>query len=220
MFNHNLVTLPSIVQINSEQGRSYLTPDGNKYPSVTTVISAMSDKSFLEAWKKRVGEEKANEITKSASNRGTGAHKLCEKLVLNEDIDLSKEMPSNVKLYKQLEGFLVKNVDNIRASEGALYSHKLKVAGSVDLVADYKGAPAIVDFKTSAKFKKVEWIEGYFIQASMYAYMFWEMTGILCPTIVIVIAVEESYEPQIFVEKASKYLIKAKQMCDDYHRQQ
>src|SRR5690606_23983715 len=106
-------------------------------------------------------------------------------------------MPFNLVMYKQIEKVLKRKVNNIRCSEGRLYSNKLKVAGSVDLIADYEGKPAVIDFKTSAKNKKKEWIEAYFLQVSMYSFMFWEMTGIFINDIVIIIAVEQELEPQI-----------------------
>ncbi len=216
MFRHNLIELSSLVRIDGEQ-RHYLTPTGEKYPSVTTVLDKTSDKSHLMKWKARVGEEEAARVTKRATTRGTAVHTLCEKYVLNEAIDLSKEMPFNVAMFKQLERFLHANVNDIRVSEGSLYSHKLKVAGSVDLVASYQGKPAIIDFKTSTKLKRLDWIENYLLQASMYSFMLWEMTQIHHPTIVIAISVEEEEQAQIFVENASDWISKARDRCKRYH---
>ena len=216
MFNLDLVQVPKLRQINGEK-RYYETPDGNRYPSVTTVLGAMSDKSGLHAWRKRVGEEEANRVSSRAANRGTAVHKLCEQLILNRYIDLKSEMPSTISMYNQLEMKLLFDVDNVRGSEIQLFSHKLKVAGSCDLIADYKGKASIIDFKTSAKEKHKEWIESYFLQATIYSYMFWEMTGILYPQIVIMIAVEEAPVPQIFVEQAATYLDRARALCKAYH---
>lgn len=215
-FKVDLIELPKLVRIDGEQ-RFYETPTGEKYPSVTTVLSAMTDKSALFKWKKRVGEEEAAKITARSARRGTNVHRLCENLVLNNPLDLKNEMPLNVHMYKQLERFLVKNVDDVRVSEGSLFSHKLKVAGSVDLVASYHTKPAIIDFKTAAKPKREEWIENYFLQASMYSYMLWEMTKLHHPKIVIAIAVEEETEAQVFVESASDWITKAHDMCKRFH---
>jgi genome maintenance exonuclease 1 len=126
-------------------------------------------------------------------------------------------MPFNIDMFKQLQRFLDANVDDIRISEGSLFSHKLKVAGSVDLVASYQGKKAIIDFKTSTKPKRLDWIENYLLQASMYSFMFWEMTKIYHPTIVIAIAVEEDDNAQIFVENASDWIDKARDRCARYH---
>jgi genome maintenance exonuclease 1 len=218
MFNLDLIEVPSLVRIDGEI-RHYLTPTGEKYPSVTTVLDKTSDKTHLEAWRKRVGIEEANRITKRATTRGTAVHTLCEKFVLNEEIDLSKEMPFNVQMFKQLERFLTSNVNNIRGSELSLFSHKLKVAGSCDLIASYKNHAAIIDFKTSNKLKRKDWIENYFLQCAMYSYMFWEMTELYHPKLVIAISVEEESEAQIFEEDVNDWIDKAKDRCKVYHNQ-
>lgn len=216
MFINDLIELPQLVRIDGEQ-RFYQTPDGNKYPSVTTVLSEMSDKTAIIKWRKRVGEEEANRVSGRATRRGTAVHTLLEKFVLNEEIDFSDTMPLNKTMYNQIAKYLQQNVDNIRSSEGQLFSHKLKIAGSVDLIASYKGEPAIIDFKTSTKPKRKEWIENYFLQATMYSYMLYEMTGLYHPKLVIMIALEEDSGPQIFEEHASNWIEKATKMCQEFH---
>ena len=218
MFINDLIELPQLVRIDGEQ-RFYQTPDGNKYPSVTTVISEMSDKTAIIKWRKRVGEEEANRVSGRATRRGTAVHTLLEKFVLNEEIDFADTMPLNKTMFNQIAKYLEQNVDNVRSSEGQLFSHKLKIAGSVDLIASYKGEPAIIDFKTSTKPKRKEWIENYFLQATMYSYMLYEMTGLYHPKLVIMIAVEEDsgYGPQIFEEHASNWIEKAMKMCQEFH---
>lgn len=216
MFINDLIELPQLVRIDGEQ-RFYQTPDGNKYPSVTTVLSEMSDKTAIIKWRKRVGEEEANRVSGRATRRGTAVHSLLEKFVLNEEIDFSDTMPLNKTMYNQIAKYLQQNVDNVRSSEGQLFSHKLKIAGSVDLIASYKGEPAIIDFKTSTKPKRKEWIENYFLQATMYSYMLYEMTGLYHPKLVIMIALEEDSGPQIFEEHASNWIEKATKMCREFH---
>lgn len=218
MFKLNLIDLPSLERIDGEI-RHYQTPTGEKYPSVTTVLDKTSDKSFLYAWRARIGETEANEITKRAARRGTATHLLCEKVALNQPFDLQGERPIDVHLFKQLEPWLHANVDNIRVSEGRLFSHKLKVAGSVDLIADYQATPAVIDFKTSLKNKRLEWIENYFMQCAMYSYMLWEMTQLHHPILVVAIAVEEENTPQIFVEHVNDWIDKAHDRCKKYHKQ-
>ena len=216
MFRNDIIELPQLVRIDGEQ-RFYQTPDGNKYPSVTTVLSEMSDKTAILKWRKRVGEEEANRVSGRATRRGTAVHSLLEKFVLNEEIDFSDTMPLNKTMYNQIAKHLEQHVDDIRSSEGQLFSHKLKIAGSVDLVASYKGEPAIIDFKTSTKPKRKEWIENYFLQATMYSYMLYEMTGLYHPKLVIAIALEEDSGPQIFEEHASNWIEKAMKMCQEFH---
>jgi genome maintenance exonuclease 1 len=120
-------------------------------------------------------------------------------------------------MYKQLERFLTEHVDDIRSSEGQLFSHKLKIAGSVDLVASHDGEPAIIDFKTSTKPKRKDWIENYFMQAALYSYMLYEMTGLYHPKLVIAIALESDSNPQIFIEHVKDWIPKAERMCIGYH---
>lgn len=216
MFRNDIIELPQLVRIDGEQ-RFYQTPDGNKYPSVTTVLSEMSDKTAIIKWRKRVGEEEANRVSGRATRRGTAVHSLLEKFVLNEEIDFSDTMPLNKTMYNQIAKHLEQHVDDVRSSEGQLFSHKLKIAGSVDLIASYKGEPAIIDFKTSTKPKRKEWIENYFLQATMYSYMLYEMTGLYHPKLVIAIALEEDSGPQIFEEHASNWIEKAKKMCQEFH---
>lgn len=217
MFRHDLIELPSLKRIDGEV-RYYELPTGERYPSATSVISAMSDDSFLDAWRARIGYENAERITKTSSVRGSAVHDMCERFVLNRVIDYNTEMPFNVMMFKQLREQLITNVNDIRISEGMLYSHKLKVAGSVDLVASWKGKPAIIDFKTSIKDKKRSWIDGYFIQVTMYAMMLYEMTGIFCNDIVILMCVEQSNRPQVFVDKAVNWMTNVVNLCKQYHK--
>lgn len=217
MFKLDLIELPSLVRIDGEL-RHYETPTGEKYPSVTTVLDKTSDKTNLIAWRKRVGDEEANRISNRATTRGTAIHTLCEKLVLNEEVDYTKEMPTNLVMFKQLQRFLTANVNNIRGSESSLYSHKLKVAGSCDLIANYRNHAAIIDFKTSTKPKRKEWIENYFLQCAMYSYMFWEMTQLYHPKLVIAIALEEDSGPQIFEEDVNDWISQAQDRCKQFHR--
>lgn len=216
MFNVDLIELPKLVRIDGEI-RTYLTPTGEKYPSVTTVLSKTKDQTHLIAWRKRIGEDAAAKITAQAGRRGTATHLLCEKLVLNEPINLKDEMPLSVHLFKQLEKVLVENVNNVRSSEGQLFSHGLKVAGSVDLIANWRNHAAIIDFKTSRAYKRKDWIEDYFMQCAMYSYMFWEMTKLYHPKLVVAIAVEEENEAQIFEEDVNDWIDKAKDRCKTYH---
>ena len=216
LFIHDLVELPQLTRLDGEV-RHYLTPTGEKYPSVTTVLDKTSDKSALFAWRKRVGEEEANRVSNRATTRGTAIHTLCEKYVLNQPIDISKEMPINVHMFKQLERFLHKNVNNIRGSESSLFSHKLKVAGSCDLIANYRNHAAIIDFKTSNKLKRKDWIENYFLQCAMYSFMFWEMTQMYHPKLVVAIAVEEEDEAQVFEENVNDWINQAQDRCKRYH---
>jgi genome maintenance exonuclease 1 len=193
----------------------YETPDGASYPSVTTVMSYLS-KDSIKAWRERVGEEEANKISNQASTRGTKIHDLCEQILLNNDVTLDKLSLLDKQMFNEFRPFLDR-IDNIHALETALYSHHLRLAGRVDCIAEYEGTLSVIDFKTSRKPKKKEWISNYFMQCTAYAIMFEEITKIPIPQIVLMIAVEGS-EPQMFVEKRDNY---AEQLLDlrlDYER--
>jgi hypothetical protein len=123
-------------------------------------------------------------------------------------------------MYEQLERILKDDVNNIKCSEGSLFSHKLKIAGSVDLIADYKGKPSIIDFKTSGKPKRKEWISGYFLQTALYSYMYWEMMQDMHAQLVVMIAVEQDNKPAVFTDNASKWIDEAKRRVDQFHAMQ
>lgn len=217
-FSNKLIDFPDLNTISRNGKRYYVTTEGEQYPSVTTVLDAMTDKTSLFEWRKRVGEAEANKISKRAASRGTALHTVCEKYVLGEDIDFENEMPTTVSLFSQMKKVLDDSVDQIHCVESPLVSKKLKVAGRVDLIAEYEDDLAVIDFKTSDKLKRKEWIESYFLQTSLYSYMFWEMTGIPVKKIVIGICVESEDKAQIFVESPANYIEKIANMVKSYHK--
>jgi genome maintenance exonuclease 1 len=214
-FEYELLEFAELQRIDGPT-RFYETPEGNRYPSVTAVLGKMMDKSALETWRKRVGEEEAARVSARASTRGTNVHTMCENYVLGNDIDTS--MPHNMMMFNQIKKVLDEKVDMVRATECTLFSDHLKLAGSCDLIANYDGRLSIIDYKTSAKRKRKDWIEGYFLQASLYSYMLWEMTDILVKDIVIIIGVDDSLESQIFIERPQRYLEKAVDLVRSYHK--
>ena len=220
MGNFNFVKLEELnfdlVAKTTESGRKYFTPTGNAWPSVTTVLSAYNKKAIME-WRKRVGEEEANRISGKASRRGTKMHSLCEDYILGKlnGIHLQKLMPFDKMMFSQLRPFLDTHVDNIYCLEQALYSDKLKLAGRVDLIAEWDGELAVIDFKSSTKEKKEEYIANYFMQCSAYAEMFEEITNREINKIVVAIATEEQ-NAQIFVKDKSNYLQQLNQYIDKY----
>jgi len=206
MFNHvdHGITLPKMTRKTTEKGRKYFTPEGNAYPSITTVLSVLSKDSIMR-WRKRVGEEEANKISHQAASRGTSVHKLAEDYLDNVSDWDAKAMPNNLYSFSHLKDIIDKRVNNIWFQEEFLYSDKLRCAGQVDCIAEFDGELSIIDFKTARKPKKVEWITNYFIQASFYAAAFYERTGIPIKKGVILITVDHN-EPQIFVVNTYDYL--------------
>jgi len=204
-FNHvNAPTLTELIAETTDSGRVYNTPDGNRYPSVTTILSELS-KAGIAAWRKRVGAEEANRISTQASTRGTKIHQICEDYLNNKPDYLDGQMPANVFTFKQIQPILDQYIDNIQYLEAPLYSDFLKTAGRVDCIAEFDGKLSIIDFKTSRKPKKKEWISNYFMQASCYAVMYEERTEIPVSRTVVIIAVDGS-EPQVFVENRDNFI--------------
>jgi len=208
MFNHIVMehVLPELDSVTTEKGRTYVTPQGKKYPSITTVLGELS-KEGIKQWRKKVGEAEANRISGQASVRGTAVHKLAEDY-LNNDPDWDKgAMPANLFSFNQIKPILDERVNNIWQQEVPLYSDKLEIAGRVDCIAELDGVLTIIDFKTARKPKKKEWIENYFMQGSFYAAAFYEQTGVAIKQTGILIAVDDN-EPQLFVEPTFNYLPK------------
>lgn len=215
-FTLDLLEQHDIKQINGGGMRYYLTPDGSKYPSVTTVLSAMSDKTGILEWRKSVGEKKAQEITSRAANRGTRVHGLLEDYVLNKEVDLKKSMPVNVMLFNQIKGYIDEHIDVVLGSEIPLYSDTLKTAGKCDLVCNINNTVVVVDFKTSTNTKREEWIKNYFLQATTYALMLEERYSIDVPSFSILIAVEND-NLQVFNGMTSRYKEEVHETFSAYH---
>ena len=206
-FKHNFVPFVELSTETIDGKRHYVLPDGiTKLKSVTTIISEKSDKTALYEWRKRVGDEEANRISTQAARRGTSIHKIAERYVLNEENIYKDEMPINVETFKSIQNILDDHVDNILGVELPLYSKALKCAGRTDLVAEYDGVLSIIDFKTSRKPKKLEWIENYLLQSTVYSMMFEWTYKIAVPQFVIIIAVDDEKTPQTFVMERSKYV--------------
>jgi genome maintenance exonuclease 1 len=194
----NNAPLIDLEAVTTENGRFYLTPEKNKYPSVTTVIGAKSKESILK-WRKRVGEVEANRISSRAASRGTNLHLMNEDYLNNIfDEEKYKDKVLPLFMFKHLKPFLDK-INNIHVLEGALYSDKLKLAGRVDCIAEYENELAIIDFKSSTEPKKRDWIENYIAQECAYAMMYYERTGIKVKKLVTLIACEDG-EIQVFQE--------------------
>lgn len=205
IFKNNLVPEVAIDTQTIDGKRYYVLPSGEKFRSVTTVLDRAMDKTALIEWRKRVGHEEAQKITVQAARRGTAIHSIAERYVLNEEDYLRGAMPSGIDSFKSIQKLLDKHVDNILGIELPLYSTVLKTAGRCDLIAEFNGIPSVVDFKTSRKLKKEEWIESYFLQTTVYSMMFEWIYKIRIPQIAILIAVDHE-EPQLFVKDRGEYV--------------
>ena len=204
LFDHKAAHLPEINTTTIDGKRYYITPEGNKYPSITTVLSDRG-KEGIVAWRKKVGEDKANHITRAATNRGTKFHTICEDYLNNKDVTKHKKDFLPYAMFIELKNSLMMNINNIRAQECGLYSDKYKVAGRVDCIAKYNDVLSIIDFKTSTKERSDAWNENYYIQGSAYAEMFSELTGIDISQVVILVVTEDG-TVQEFIKDKSDFL--------------
>jgi hypothetical protein len=189
-FNYSALSRESV-----DGKRHYCLPDGSKVPSVTTILDRTKPQEAREAlakWKKSVGEERAQQITTEAANRGTRMHAYLETYVMMDEL---KPLPSNPFAHPSwfmaaeviLKGLC--HVDEFWGTEVPVYYSGL-YAGTTDCVGIWKGRPAIMDFKQSNKVKKREWIDDYFLQLAAYAQAHNDTHGTDINTGVILMAVQ------------------------------
>jgi len=215
-YKHNFVDVGDIRQVNLPEGRRYVTPEGKKYPSVTTILGHKTPPWIL-AWRKRIGEEEADKIARRAAVRGTKFHTLTENVLLNKETDHKEVLGLlDQKMYESYRP-LLNDVDNIQAIEAKLYSDHLRLAGQVDCIAEYKGKLSVIDFKTSKKKKTLSGCGNYFVQTAAYAIMWEERTGIPVDQTVIIMAVEED-EPIVHVQKRDDYVPRLLELRDEYEK--
>ena len=201
----------------TESGRIYVTPEGHKYTSVTTILSELNKQAILK-WRQRVGEKEANKISRISKNRGTNYHAIMVKYLCNEltEVEISRLFPETKQMFMRMRKIFDENISDICCIEQALYSDELKIAGRVDLVAKYNGILSIIDHKTSNREKKHSWIRSYFYQTALYAKMFKERTGYFPEQIVIAIVIPEK-QPQICARNTMDYLPQAEDFVMNYH---
>jgi hypothetical protein len=156
------------------EGRKYVAPDGEKLPSVTTILDAtkpIEAKKALIEWRRRVGEQKAKEITAEAAGRGTRMHKYLENYVLTGETGEPGSNPYSKQSHQMAHTIISQGLSNCPefwGTEVSLYFPKI-YAGTTDLVGLHNSDEAILDFKQTNKPKKREWIEDYFLQLTAYA---------------------------------------------------
>jgi genome maintenance exonuclease 1 len=212
MFTHIDLKLPNLERETVNGVRYYKIPDNGEILKLFSITSVTSHKNrqFFANWRKKIGEEKADKITRQATSRGTDMHTLTEHHLKNEE--LPQVQPLSEFLFKIAKEELNK-INNIHALESSLYSKVLGVAGTVDCIAEYNGELAIIDFKTSKKPKPVDWIEHYFVQCMAYGCMLYELTGLQVKKLVIIMACEngecvvyEEYDKAKYIKLLTEYI--------------
>jgi len=217
-FEHNPRCFPLDSEAKMVDGkRVYATPDGEFYPSITTVIGNNAKKQAgLAKWRARVGKEKAAAISSRSASRGTKFHSITEDYLNNElDIEKYKDSPLPVVMFEQTKKTFDR-IGNIYLQEAFLYSRHLEVAGRVDLVAEFDGELSIIDFKTSAEPKREAYLYDYFVQETAYACCFQELYSLTVKKLVTIVACENG-ETQVVIKPPKKeYLLKLIAYIDEY----
>jgi hypothetical protein len=218
MFKHVPVELNEMTAVTTDTGRQYETPEGITLPSITTVLSILSRDSIAK-WRARVGEKEANRVSYRASTRGTAVHEICEQYVNNDpdydkymainpdngEMKLTTRTPDLIDSFLKIKPILDERLTVVHAQEAPLYSTHLGVAGRVDCVGVFDGKLSIIDYKTSMKPKRLDWIKNYFMQESAYSIMWEERTGMPITQLVTIISVD-NHEPQVFVEHRDNWV--------------
>jgi genome maintenance exonuclease 1 len=217
---------PELVVHTLKGMRFYEAPDGNKYPSITTVLGKQKGKQKgLQDWRKRIGEEQARIVSGKAARRGTAFHNICEDLFLLPGEEFSTKLEEDHKqknflaycMFKEMKPYFDEKIQRKPLLlEQSMYSPKYKVAGRCDFIGVYNETLAVVDFKTTTTPKKEEWIDDYFIQCTAYASMYEEHTGIGIDDIVIMMVAEDG-QVQIFEKKTLDYVDKLETMMDQFY---
>tara|TARA_B100000427_G_scaffold100557_1_gene82837 strand:- start:334 stop:1014 length:681 start_codon:yes stop_codon:yes gene_type:complete len=212
IFKHVECDLPKLSRETIDGVRYYSVPDNDellKLVSITSVTSHHNREIFVN-WRKKVGEEEANRITKKATRRGTDMHTLTEHYLKNEELP---EVPPISEMLFKIAKSKINLINSIYSLEGSLYSKQLGIAGTVDCIAEYNGELAIIDFKTSKKPKPREWVEHYFVQCMAYGCMLYELTGIMIKKLVIIMACEngecvvyEEYDKAKYIKLLTEYI--------------
>lgn len=214
MFNHEFVEIENLKTEEINGKRFYVTPSGYKYPSVTT-ITGWKKRAFFAEWRRKNPEE-----SKRVLSRGTAFHYIIEDYLMNNNEKVKEKQttrPGDYYMFAQVKDELG-NINNIRALESALWSDTLRMAGRVDCIAEYNGKLSIIDFKTSKAIKDENDIVEYFMQATAYAIMFQERTGISIKNIVIIMSCEDG-SVKVYEKNPLDYVVYLKDAIDSYYKE-
>ena len=204
MFNHVDIELPQLERETIDGVRYYKVPDEEELLRLVSITSVTShfNREIFDNWRKKIGEDEAQKITKAATSRGTDMHSLVENYLYNKD--LPQVAPIADFLFKIAKAEL-NRINNIYALEGSLYSKQLGIAGTVDCIAEFQGKLSVIDFKTSSKVKDRDDIHAYFMQTAAYAVAFEERTGIPIGRLVIIMGIDND-DSRIFIEKRDNWI--------------
>lgn len=205
LFRQELVELPECKLDPSHNTHVYITPDKRKYPSVTTMLSKTKDEKdqkSLSDWRKRMGESVAKYIMITAGAIGRETHRLNENYI-NMIKDNHNYSLLSVAHHRNFIKYLNK-ISTIYGVEARLFSDKLRLAGTADLIAEYNGKLSILDYKTKRSSQSRDWMTDYLVQATAYSVMWEEMTGDKIEQIVILVSSEQN-TTQEFIESPDDF---------------
>ena len=228
-FNYDLLEnrKKELIQDNRKTGRVYHSPDGT-FPSITNLLFEMISKKGIQEWEEKIGKEAAQKIKTKASRRGTRVHGYLEKYLAGDENYLEKAPPEHMELVKLAIPQIDEKIDNIRGIELGMWSEGLKVAGTSDLIADYEGELAVIDWKTATYIKKEEYILSYILQGTAYCRMLYELYGLLPKKVVICTLIRfdgMKYNPfmdeDLYIDwkvfNPLDYIRQLKSVCDAFH---
>jgi genome maintenance exonuclease 1 len=210
-FEYNI---PKLTRIDGSV-RLYETPEGNRYPSVTSIVG-LHTSQHIDEWVQKVGEKTAAEISGRAASRGTLIHENCENYLQGKPLTFSMFQVEERKMFNHFLPIL-DSITEVHAMETQLYSDKLQCAGTVDLICRLGGDIMVLDWKTSGRYKSASEIDHYFMQCACYAYMFYERTGVAIGKIKIAMTTEEFGLLQ-FEEEVKTWLPKFIQLRNEYRK--
>ena len=215
LYNHIPINFKQAKLIEKDSAHFYETPNGEVYPSITTILQeTMSDakKESLQNWKEQ--EIAAEYITQEAATIGTETHKLIENHI-NEVRQTDEVRLLSVAHFNNLIPFLQK-INNVHGTELRLYSNAMKLAGTSDCIATYDGELSIIDYKTKRSNQREEWMTEHFIQGTAYSQMFKELTGIEVKQMVILVSSEKNSRME-FVKNTKEYKDLLTQRLNQYY---
>ena len=207
-FLHKPIEIDNKLKEVTIDGKRFYETPGGVFPSVTSVVG-WDKQNFFAEWRRKNPEESRRVLA-----RGTKLHSLIESYLNNEILDFDNMLPNFKVLFNQIKPELDK-IQNIVAIETPLWSKTLGLAGRTDCIAEYDGKLSIIDFKASSKEKRKQDVESYFTQATAYALMFQERTGIIVENFAILISCEDGLT-QVFQNKPIKYVKKLKNVIVSY----
>jgi len=207
-FLHKPIEIDNKLKEVTIDGKRFYETPGGIFPSVTSVVG-WDKQNFFAEWRRKNPEESRRVLA-----RGTKLHSLIENYLNNETLDFDNMIPNFKVLFNQIKPELDK-IQNIVAIETPLWSKTLGLAGRTDCIAEYDGKLSIIDFKASSKEKRKQDVESYFTQATAYALMFQERTGIIVENFAILISCEDGLT-QVFQNKPIKYVKKLKNVIVSY----